>query len=155
MREFAQMSDLEVWYAKLTLDTAAIRARWGRAARSTDLQAFQDRVAQARPRDHEQAFIKLTHRVEHHIRIVSDPPLIVPLEELGETERDWLEGTLRPYTRTYGRSLPSDRRHLIQGYRFVHAARKVVGVGSVGTRCWIVLLLGCHERDPLFLQIKE
>ena len=89
-------------------------------------------------------------------RIISDPPLIVPIEELlaDDDARDMTE-EIRELIRVYRRSLQGDRRHLLEGFRFVHLARKVVGVGSVGTRCWIALMLGRDDVDPLFLQCKE
>jgi hypothetical protein len=94
--------------------------------------------------------------VDGERRIVSDPPLIVPAEELmPEGERLRLEDRIRTAFRTYRRSLPLDRRHLLDEYRLVQLARKVVGVGSVGTRDWIALLLGEDGDDPLFLQVKE
>jgi uncharacterized protein (DUF2252 family) len=89
------------------------------------------------------------------VRIVSDPPLIVPISELVDEERDELDTMIQSLLRTYTRSLPDDRRVLLESYRYVDLARKVVGVGSVGTRCWIMLLLGRDGQDPLFLQVKE
>ena len=102
------------------------------------------------------AFSKLTEMVDGEPRIASDPPLIVPIEELASDAEqvqveDFVQGVLRGYRRT----LSPDRQHLLDGYRYVHAARKVVGVGSVGTRAWILLMLGRDESDPLFLQLKE
>ena len=99
---------------------------------------------------------KLTEIVDGEPRIASDPPLIVPIEELASGVAkadidDFVHGALRSYRRT----LTTDRRHLLERFRYVHAARKVVGVGSVGSRAWIVLLLGRDETDPLFLQLKE
>ena len=89
-------------------------------------------------------------------RIIRDAPLIVPIEDLlPPPQRIELEQTIRTIIRSYRRSLPSDRRHLLERFRYAHAARKVVGVGSVGTRAWIVLMLGTGDDDPLFLQIKE
>jgi hypothetical protein len=103
-----------------------------------------------------QAFDKLTRTAGGEVRIISDPPLIVPIEELvpgveGDNLRQGLDELLRSYRRT----LPSDRRYLLERFRMVHVARKVVGVGSVGTRAWLLLLLGRDESDPLFLQAKE
>ena len=99
------------------------------------------------------AFAKLTEMVDGEPRIASDPPLIVPIEDVGSGEKqvDFLRGAIRAYRRT----LTNDRRALLERFRYVHAARKVVGVGSVGTRAWIVLMLGRDEQDPLFLQFKE
>ena len=103
------------------------------------------------------AFEKLTHLVDGEPRIISDPPLIVPIEELlpEQIERDAVQDEMRNLIRAYRRTLETDRRHLLEQFRFVDLARKVVGVGSVGTRAWIALFLGIDEQDPLFLQIKE
>ena len=103
------------------------------------------------------AFEKLTHLVDGEPRIISDPPLIVPIEELlpERIERDAVEDEMRDLIRAYRRTLETDRRHLLEQFRFVDLARKVVGVGSVGTRAWIALFLGIDEQDPLFLQVKE
>ena len=114
-------------------------------------------MAKARTRDSLQAFAKLTHEVDGHRRIISDPPLIVPIEELipaQEARRD-VDDELRGLIRSYRRTLETDRRQLLEGFDYVHSARKVVGVGSVGTRAWILLLLGRDDQDPLFLQAKE
>ncbi|MGZ8768257.1 DUF2252 family protein, partial [Aeromicrobium sp.] len=117
-------------------------------------------LAKARTRDSMQAFSKLTHEVDGQRRIVADPPLIMPIEDLagaagaaGE-ETTW-ETELRGLIRSYRRTLETDRRVLLEDFEYVHAARKVVGVGSVGTRAWIILLLGRDDQDPLFLQAKE
>jgi uncharacterized protein DUF2252 len=102
------------------------------------------------------AFDRLTHLVDGHPQIAGDPPLIVPIEELVSPEqRVVLEDALRKLIRSYRRTLAGDRRHLLERFRYVHAARKVVGVGSVGTRAWILLMLGNDDGDPLFLQCKE
>jgi len=113
-------------------------------------------TAKAQTKDSMKAFAKLTHEVNGERRIISDPPLIVPIEELmaADDARDMTE-EIRELIRVYRRSLQRDRRHLLESFRFVHMARKVVGVGSVGTRCWIVLMLGRDNVDPLFLQCKE
>src|SRR5262249_57797454 len=102
------------------------------------------------------ALAKVTAEVDGERRIISDPPLIVPIEEL-MSEHDARDATeeIRELIRVYRRSLQRDRRHLLESFRVVHLARKVVGVGSVGTRCWIVLMLGRDDADPLFLQCKE
>jgi uncharacterized protein (DUF2252 family) len=113
-------------------------------------------LAKARTKDSTKALEKLTHLVNGQPSIVSDPPLIVPLEELyDEFSRnatlEWVQALLEGYRRT----LANDRRHLLDQFQLVHVARKVVGVGSVGTRAWILLLLGRDNEDPLFLQAKE
>jgi uncharacterized protein (DUF2252 family) len=113
-------------------------------------------AAKARTKDSLRAFAKLTHVVDGHRRIVSDPPAVVPIEELLSPEAAaGLDDALRSIVRSYRRSLPRDRRKLLERFRYQHAARKVVGVGSVGTRAWIVLFTGRDEDDPLFLQFKE
>ena len=103
------------------------------------------------------AFEKLTHLVDGEPRIISDPPLIVPIDELlpAGSDREAIHDEVRTLLRSYRRTLETDRRHLLEGFRFVDFARKVVGVGSVGTRAWIALFLGSDEQDPLFLQVKE
>jgi len=110
-------------------------------------------LAKARAKDSLRALGKLTGEKDGEVRIVSDPPLITPLEEL--TDAVDAEQQLQAVLAAYMESLSGDRRHLAASYRYVHAARKVVGVGSVGTRAWIVLLLGRDSGDPLFLQAKE
>jgi uncharacterized protein (DUF2252 family) len=114
-------------------------------------------IAKARTRDSMQAFSKLTREVDGDRRIVGDPPVIVPIEDLlaAGTDREETEGSIRSLLRTYRRTLETDRKHLLEQFRYVHMARKVVGVGSVGTRAWIVLMLGRDGQDPLFLQAKE
>ena len=113
-------------------------------------------VAKAQTKDSHRALDKLTHVVDGQRRIISDPPLIVPLEELfPEVEFEQVEGMFRDLLRRYRQSLSTDRRHLLEEYRFSQIARKVVGVGSVGTRAWIVLLHGASQEDVLFLQAKE
>ena len=154
MREFAAKTNLEVWYAHLDVEkTVAEYAGEFSAAQVAKTDAA---IAKARTKDSLQAFAKLTHLVDGEPRIISDPPLIVPLEELFEG-RDWqdLEEELRVLFRDYRRTLTTDRRRLLEQYDLTHIARKVVGVGSVGTRAWIALFLGRDQGDPLFLQVKE
>jgi uncharacterized protein (DUF2252 family) len=113
-------------------------------------------VAKAETRDNVKAFEKLTTTVDGEVRIANDPPLIVTARELaGDLTSEQLHEWVHERFRVYRHSLQPDRRHLLEGYRLVDVARKVVGVGSVGTRCWIVLLLGKDDTDPLFLQVKE
>jgi uncharacterized protein (DUF2252 family) len=113
-------------------------------------------VAKARTSDSLKALRKLTRTVDGQVRIISDPPLIQPLDELlpsddAEAVREAIASALR----SYRSQLLPDRRATLEGFRLVELARKVVGVGSVGTRAWIALLLGRDERDPLFLQFKQ
>ncbi len=155
MIAFAGMRNLDVWYAHLSVDHAA--AEFTSGVDPKRLKRARAQVEKSRTKDSMQAFEKLTHVVDGERRIISDPPLIVPIEELlpTETEREALEQEIGKLIRSYRRTLETDRRHLLEEFRFVHLARKVVGVGSVGTRAWIALLLGADDQDPLFLQIKE
>ena len=117
---------------------------------------FERNRAKASAKDSMRALAKLTELVDGEPRIVSDPPLIVPIEELiSGVEQADLDEFVRGAIRTYRRTLTADRRQLLERYRYVHAARKVVGVGSVGTRAWILLMVGRDQSDPLFLQLKE
>ena len=154
IRAFAEMSNLEVWYARIDVDEiAALAARQGTPKQR---KRFERNLAKARSKDSLKAFAKLTTIVDGEPRIASDPPLIVPIEEVvSGVEPVELEEFVRGVIRSYRRTLSADRRQLLERFRYVHSARKVVGVGSVGTRAWIVLMLGRDENDPLFLQLKE
>jgi uncharacterized protein (DUF2252 family) len=154
IREFATMRYLDIWYSRL--DVTDIVARWGTEAR-TDLKiAFQKTVAKAQTRDRLKAAAKLTREVNGELRFISDPPLVVPVEELfGDVDAQQIEETIDQTLRSYHRSLTGDRRRLLKSHRLVDVARKVVGVGSVGTRAWVALMLGRDHDDPLILQIKE
>jgi uncharacterized protein (DUF2252 family) len=153
MAQFAKQRNLDVWYAHIEVDdlarqfaatvTAGTRKRAGKL------------VTKARARDNDQALAKLTRTVDGRPRIVSQPPLIVPIDELVESARERTLRVLQGVLRTYGRSLQADRRVLLDQFELVDIARKTVGVGSVGTHAWIALLLGRQNRDPLFLQVKE
>jgi hypothetical protein len=102
------------------------------------------------------ALAKLCRAVDGELRIVGNPPLVTPIEDvLRDPEQADLEDVVRRMIRTYRRTLPRHQRNLLESYRYVHAARKVVGVGSVGTRSWILLMVGRDNNDPLFLQFKE
>jgi uncharacterized protein (DUF2252 family) len=154
MREMARMRVLDLWYARLDVDE--IRQRMVSLNKPRDLKRFEKNVAKARTKDSLKAFDKLVQVVDGRPRLVGDPPLVVPLEDLvPEQERQQLDDEMHGLVRTYGRTLSGDRRHLLDAFSYVGAARKVVGVGSVGTRAWIVLMLGRDARDPLFLQAKE
>lgn len=151
MRRFAAMRNIDVWYARLDVD-----ARIGELRPHLDKQRAREverNLEKARAKDSLRALRKLTREEDGELRIVSDPPLITPLEEL--TDAADAEQQLQGLLAAYRESLGPDRRHLVSSYRYAHAARKVVGVGSVGTRAWIVLLLGRDSSDPLFLQAKE
>ena len=114
-------------------------------------------MAKARTRDSMQEVAKLTHLVDGRPRIIADPPLIVPIADLlpKQMDQETFAAQIKDLLAKYRRTLETDRRYLLEQYEFADMARKVVGVGSVGTRCWIVLMLGRDESDPLFLQIKE
>lgn len=157
MREFAGMRTLDVWYALDDADQiAAIQPKHSKVSGSGYRRRATAATAKARTRTSLQAFEKLTHLTEGVRRITPDPPLIVPLRDLlPGAQKSKLERPLRGLIEGYGRTLPSERRHLLRRYRVVDMARKVVGVGSVGTRCWIILLLGRDDEDPLLLQAKE
>jgi uncharacterized protein (DUF2252 family) len=150
---FAEMGNLDLWYARIAVDEILDQAaRRG----SKRLEQVRRNVAKARSKDSLKAFAKLTEIVDGEPRIASDAPLIVPIEELvPPAEHHLLDDYLRGVIRSYRRTLTADRRRLLERFRYVHAARKVVGVGSVGARAWIMLLLGRDARDPLFLQFKE
>jgi uncharacterized protein (DUF2252 family) len=153
MRQLAAARNLDVWYVRL--DVRAVTEELDRVASRKLMHRFERDVAKARAKDSLRALNRLTHSVDGAPRIVSDPPLIVPVEELADERPETIEREVRGLLRTYRESLEHDRGQLVDGYRFVHLARKVVGVGSVGTRAWIVLLVGRDEDDPLFLQFKE
>ncbi|MDP9228841.1 MAG: DUF2252 domain-containing protein, partial [Actinomycetota bacterium] len=154
LREFAAMRDAEVWYARLPV-AAIERFDTGGKLRKSDGKQFDKALAKAERKNSLRALSKLTRRENGSTRIISDPPLIVPIEELTGEDDDRIREGLEALLSEYRFSLPADTRHLVSGYRYVHAARKVVGVGSVGTRAWIVLLQGRDDEDPLFLQAKE
>jgi uncharacterized protein (DUF2252 family) len=154
MADFAGMGNLEVWYAHL--DVEATLAELGPQLTPRMVKRTKRTLAKARTRDSMSAFSKLTHIVDGEARILADPPLIVPLDDLQTgSARDELLALLHDELDSYRNSLPYERRTLLEQFRLADFARKVVGVGSVGTRAWIALMLGRDERDPLFLQLKE
>jgi uncharacterized protein (DUF2252 family) len=154
MRDFAAMTNLAVWYAHLDVDD--VMATMGDQVTGSHRKLLDKNLAKARTRDSVHALEKLTAVVDGERRIISDPPLIVPIEDLvDETQAGALTDRLAALLRAYRATLSTDRRHLLEQYRLTHVARKVVGVGSVGTRAWILLLLGRDDSDPLFLQAKE
>ena len=154
MARFAEMRNIDVWYTRL--DVAAILERLGASVSRKQMKRLQANVAKARTRDSMRALAKLCGTVDGEPRIVGDPPLVTPIEDVVPgAEQEHLEDVVRRMIHTYTRTLPHDRRTLLESYRYVHAARKVVGVGSVGTRAWILLMVGRDENDPLFLQFKE
>jgi uncharacterized protein (DUF2252 family) len=153
MRRLAPMRTLDVWYERLDLEALdQYRSQVKRKAART----YDKNIAKAESKNSLRAFARLTHSVDGELRIISDPPLITPVEEVFKgAKSDVLLKRLLELLAQYRKTLDGDVRHLVEGYRFVHAARKVVGVGSVGTRAWIVLFLGRDGNDPLFLQVKE
>ncbi len=154
MREFATMRDLEIWYSRM--DAAAIAARWGDPAGRKVTEAFQRRMAKAQSKDHLAALAKLTVEVDGKLRFVDNPPLMVPAEDLfTDVYSRQTVGNLYDALTQYRRTLSGDRQRLLAKYDFIDLARKVVGVGSVGSRCWVALFVGRDNGDPLFLQVKE
>ncbi|MFY9670900.1 MAG: DUF2252 domain-containing protein [Trebonia sp.] len=155
MRDFAGMSQLGIWYARADIDQ--LRAQLESKMDDRQRKLVAKSAAKARTRDSMEELGKLTTTVDGQLRIMADPPLLVPIEDLlaDPSQRSALESEIHSIMSKYRRTLATDRRYLIDQYEFVHMARKVVGVGSVGTRCWIVLMLGRDESDPLFLQVKE
>jgi uncharacterized protein (DUF2252 family) len=154
MRAFAQQPLLEVWYAHLDIEPALSQFR---AQMNTKRYKLAEKLlAKAHTSDSMKAVGKLTAMVDGRRRIISDPPLIVPIEEVfAGVQADAIYQLLRAVLGKYRRTLQSDRRHLLEQFTLVQVARKVVGVGSVGTRAWIVLMDAGDGVEPLFLQAKE
>ncbi|HXE44310.1 MAG TPA: DUF2252 domain-containing protein [Conexibacter sp.] len=153
MRAFAAMPALEVWNAHV--DEAELEEQRGTSLPKAARARFERVVEKARRKDHLRAFAKLVREVDGEPRFASDPPLLVPIEELlPAAEAEELHAGMRALIDAYRASLPEERRALLDRYRYADLARKVVGVGSVGTRAWVVLMLG-PTGDPLFLQCKE
>ncbi len=154
MAGFAAMKNLDVWYAHM--DIEATLAELASQVTPKMVKRADATVAKARTRDSMSAFEKLTRVVDGERRIVAEPPLIVPIADLAQgQEREELFEGLHELLRAYRNTLEFDRRELLEQFRMVDVARKVVGVGSVGTRAWIALMLGRDGEDPLFLQMKE
>jgi len=166
MAEFAMMDTMDVWYARLTEQDllAAIRV----FSRSADGKKKKEAkkgektaraiAAKAHTRDSLQALSKLAEMVDGRYRIISQPPIVMPLRDLPETAEfspDRLHQLIQEQFRAYVATLQNDRRHLLERFEIIDVARKVVGVGSVGTRAYIALLQGRDQSDPLFLQVKE
>jgi uncharacterized protein (DUF2252 family) len=165
MAKLATMKDLDVWYARM--DIEKVLSELGEELGLNGKKHLNDplskakvqadkTLAKARTRDSMQALDKLTRVVDGETRFVSDPPLLVPIEELlSEDQASVLTERIHDLLQSYQQTLQSDRRHLLEQFRFVGIARKVVGVGSVGTRAWVILMLGSDGEDPLLLQAKE
>ena len=170
MAELAAMDTMDIWYARLSEDElmtaikAAERAQTGKAQKKEAKKSAQKiaakiAAAKAHTRDSLQALSKLAEVVDGKHRIVSQPPIVVPFREIDFSaygvDPEQLERYIHAEFRAYRATLQSDRRHLLEKFELVDVARKVVGVGSVGTRAFIALLQGRDEEDPLFLQVKE
>ncbi|MFF2243557.1 DUF2252 domain-containing protein [Arthrobacter sp. NPDC058130] len=167
MAQFAQMRTLDIWYARLSEEqlmeaiNLAVATQKGKAlkkaAKGMEKEALRN-VEKAHTRDSLQALSKLAERVDGKYRIVSQPPIVIPVRELGDAygmSGDDVAHAIREQLRSYRATLPDDRRHLLEQFEVIDVARKVVGVGSVGTRAFIALLQGRDQQDPLFLQVKE
>lgn len=167
MAQFAQMRTLDIWYARLSEEQLleaidlAVASQKGKALKKAAQgmgKSARQNVAKAHTRDSLQALSKLAERVDGKYRIVSQPPIVVPVRELADTyglSGKEVEKAVRDQLRSYRATLPDDRRHLLERFEVIDVARKVVGVGSVGTRAFIALLQGRDQDDPLFLQVKE
>ncbi|HWM96457.1 MAG TPA: DUF2252 domain-containing protein [Streptosporangiaceae bacterium] len=154
MRGFAQQPFIDVWYAHLDIESAL--AEFRSEIKTKGFKAAQAQLAKAHTRDSTQALAKLTTMVDGQRRIISDPPMIVAVEELfADMQAAALYEEIRTVLGKYRRSLQSDRRHLLEQFAMMQVARKVVGVGSVGTRAWVLLMDACDGVEPLFLQAKE
>jgi uncharacterized protein (DUF2252 family) len=159
MRRAARVGGLDAWYdhfeAGMLLKLVRKEVRVKRVTKGEG-RAVEDMVAKARTRDSTRVFTKRADEIDGELRILADPPVIIPIEDLVRPGSDWedpgpmIKKLLASYRRTLG-----DQHHPLEEYRYVHTAFKMVGVGSVGTRSYIMLLLGRDTNDPLFLQIKE
>jgi len=156
IHQFARMKTLDVWYARANIND--LQELLHSQGRQSQIKRVDKAVAKGTRRDSARAFAKLAVQDKGETRIRADPPLVVPIADLVDRSgarrlehdaRHWLS------SRSYLRSLSHDRRHLLEHYRYADLARKVVGVGSVGTRCWVILLVGTDSSDVLFLQAKE
>jgi uncharacterized protein (DUF2252 family) len=153
MLEFAQESMLDAWYERLDADE--LTARFGTRLDAEGQELFTHAFQKGRRKTSARAVRKLTTVVDGKLRFTSAPPLLTPLDELDdrdpEERRRWVDGVLQQYIS----SLHADRQHLVRSYTFADMARKVVGVGSVGTRAWVILLVGRDGEDAVMLQAKE
>ncbi len=161
MRRMAAMTNLEVWYNRVEIESMVELFEQHAATTGSKIQARIAATAtklttKAHTKDSIKALDKLTAVVDGRRRIVNDTPLIVPVEDLfPQVQSDAMVEIFHEVILRYRQSLPTDRRHLLEKYQFSQLARKVVGVGSVGTRAWIALLHGPRHDDVLFLQAKE
>jgi uncharacterized protein (DUF2252 family) len=167
MAEFAEMSTMDIWYAHLSeqqlmaaVDSfvASHKDKAQKKVAKGQAKTAKKRAQKAHTRDSLQALSKLGEIVDGRYRIVSQPPIIIPARDLHAAygiSAEQLQQAIHEQFRAYRATLQDDRRHLLERFEIVDMARKVVGVGSVGTRAFIVLLQGRDEQDPLFLQVKE
>ena len=175
MAEFAEMTTMDVWYARLTerelmkaissfakteeLEAPKKAAKKEKKAAKKGKKGAKKIAEKARTRDSLQALSKLGELVDGRYRIVSQPPIVVPARDVDPASygltADELQHAVNEQFRAYRATLQPDRRHLLERFEVIDVARKVVGVGSVGTRAFIVLLQGRDQQDPLFLQVKE
>jgi len=154
MHRFARMAILDVWYAHL--DTGDLLPRFRSLLDPEKTPSVWHAISKARAHDSLHTFTKLCHSVDGKLRISPDPPLIIPLRDyVADLDPHVVSHALDEIFRSYLDTLEADRRLLLEHYRIVDAARKVVGVGSVGTEAWIALLVDRAYAQPLFLQIKE
>lgn len=154
MQEFATMSTLDLWYERLDVDS--ISELLGAQASSAERKRFAQNIRKARSKNSLRAMTKLTEVVDGELKFRSDPPTLVPIEQLMPSgQAGGVADKAAEIIASYRSTLGSDRQRLLDRYRYVHAARKVVGVGSVGTRAWVLLLAGRDDNDPLLLQFKE
>jgi uncharacterized protein (DUF2252 family) len=163
MRSFAKMGNLDVWYAHMDIDHLRATVDLSQIPKK-DRKGAERAIEKAKHKDSNRAIAKLTEVVDGHLRVVSDPPIVVPLRQLAQNstrlenllEDDANMAELAGKVLTgYRLSLAPEERHLVEQYRGVDIARKVVGVGSVGARCWIVVMQGANNDDPLVLQVEE
>ena len=166
MLRFAEMGTMEIWYSRVSaqdvLDAVNAAARSAKGADKKQAKNFRKAAAKtaekARTRDSTQALSKLAEHVDGQYRIISQPPVIIPSRDLpasyGYSAQE-IEHIVHEQFRAYRSTLRDDQRHLLERFEVIDIARKVVGVGSVGTRAFIVLLQGRDQQDPLFLQVKE
>jgi uncharacterized protein (DUF2252 family) len=154
MRDLAAVGNLEVWYVRLDLEE--VLQEYAGELNASARRDFSAGIEKARRKDRMRAFEKLVEHRDGQLRFKPDPPLIVPFEDMLDSDRaaaanEEIAGVIRSYRRT----LAPEHQRLLDGYRYVHGARKVVGVGSVGTRTSVALFIGRDDQDPLILQIKE
>jgi uncharacterized protein (DUF2252 family) len=154
MLGFAEQSLLDVWYAHMDVEPALAEVK--SQIKAKRVKMFEKLLAKAHTKDSTSALTKLTAEIDGQRRIISDPPTIVPIEELfPNVQAKAIYEQIATVVAKYRRSLQSDRRHLLSQFTLMHVARKVVGVGSVGTRAWIVLMDAADGVEPLVLQAKE